>query len=105
MWRKIKKDDIKRGTVIRITGMSDTAYNGATIIAVSDNYTHNGARTSPHEDVRIARPMAYAHDHFDSRSPMLSCEVFEMTVERMCKENTDIEVWECGNGAVDTMTT
>jgi len=93
MWRKIKIDDIKRGTVIRITAMSDTAYNGATIIAINGN------------DVRLARPMAYAHDHFDSRSPMLSCEVFEMTAERMCKENTDIEVWECGNGAVDTMTT
>ena len=93
MWRKIKIDDIKRGTVIRITAMSDTAYNGATIIAINGN------------DVRLARPMAYAHDNFDSRSPMLSCEVFEMTAERMCKENTDIEVWDSPVLGVRTMTT
>ena len=93
MWRKITKADIKHGTVIRITAMSDTAYNGATIIAVRCN------------DVRLARPMAYAHElHYDARSPLLYCEVFEMTVERMCKEDTDIEVWESPKGVLTMLT-
>ena len=94
MWREIKPSDIKRGTMIRIHNMSDTAFNGGVIIAVKDNGY-----------VRIARPMAYAHDEYDAKQPLMYAEVFEMSAIRMCEDTSDIEVFEGKNGEVYTSIT
>lgn len=84
MWQKITQADVVRGRIIRL-GSMDGAYNMATILSIKDN------------NVTIARPMAYANEHFDTKQPYLYSEVFSITMERMCAANTDIEVYVGGS--------
>jgi hypothetical protein len=100
-WRKIQNVDIKRGTVVRLGNLADDgAYATATIIGTR---TESNAWSSWHY-VRLARPMAYAHEHFDAKSPMLSCEVFEIEEGRMLAEGSDVEVFQ-GRDAIRSMVT
>jgi hypothetical protein len=56
--------------------------------------------------VHVSRPMAYAHEHWDSRKGgMISVENFEIVKDRMIAPNTDIEVYEDSDGSVHTMLT
>jgi hypothetical protein len=101
MWRKVRKEDVKRGLMIRITGMKDTAFNGAVVLGTFEVKSEWADRVAGFPDytfVRIARPMAYASAHWDSKQPNLHCEVFEMDFDRMCAEDTDIEVYEDSDG-------
>lgn len=104
-WRKIRSEDIKRGTVIRMTNMKDTPFNGAVIMGLETTQALNG-------DIRgytvahVSRPMAYAHEHFDSRKGcLISVENFEIMTDRMCAADSDIEVYESERGVVHTMMT
>lgn len=92
-WRKIKEADVVTGTVLRLANMADTPFNGATIIMVRDGVA------------KLARPMAYAHNDFDTNQPLLSCEVFDVSMSRLCGPNTDIEVFEGRDGVVRSMKT
>lgn len=98
-WRKIRPADIQRGVCIRMTDMKDTPYNGATIMGIEDESI--ACRT-----VHLARPMAYAHEHFDStHGGPLSAENFSISWERMCQEDSDIEVYQTERGTLTRMTT
>lgn len=92
-WRKIQKEDIKRGTVIRLTKLQDDgSYNMATIIA--EHYVKDGLPDSGIASVKVCRPMCWAHEHFNSTNGMLSGETFEISVERMLSPNSDVEVFQ-----------
>lgn len=93
MWRDCRKEDVKRGLMIRIGNMADTAFSGATVIAVDEDTGY----------VRVARPMAFANVDYNSRQPDIHTEVFEMSIQRMCGANTDIEVYVDRDGNVRTM--
>lgn len=91
-WRKIQMEDIERGTVIRLTKMAE-GFNTAVIIATDveiDTAKNEGAFGM----VRVARPYAYAHEHFDSRTAMMAEEVFDLSVESMLSANSDVEVFQ-----------
>lgn len=91
MWRKIRKEDIRRGIIIRLGNMTDTCFNGATIIGVEEKHDIGGK----YSEVWIARPYVYAHEHFDSSSGGLTgVEVFSIHSDSMCRTDTDIEVYE-----------
>jgi hypothetical protein len=90
-WRKIRKEDVRRGITVRITGMTDTAYSGATITGVEESGDVCGKTTLVH----LSRPMVYAHEHFDTyKGGLIGCENFTIYLSHMCNENTDIEVYE-----------
>ena len=90
-WRKLEKADIKLGTFLNLNYMHNGGgYNTATII--KENYNKEGYPNSGIRSVTLARPMAYAHEHFNSNSPMLSAETFDMTVDSMLL--MDIEVYQ-----------
>src|SRR5687767_9238065 len=73
MWRKIRREDVQRGLVIRMSNMKDTPFNGAVIINM------NGVEpTHTLGSVKVARPYAYATEHYDSNQPLLSSEVFDI---------------------------
>lgn len=102
-WRKIQKEDIKRGTLIRMTKLADDgSYNMATIIA--EHYVQDGLPDSGIKGVVVGRPMCWAHEHFNSRNGMVSCETFEMTVEGMLAEGSDVEVFQGRDGIRDLAT-
>jgi len=82
-WRKIRREDIRRGVIVRITRLSDTCYNGATIVGVDGEIAY------------LSRPYIYAHEHFDStKGGLTGVETFSVFLDSMCREGTDIEVYE-----------
>jgi hypothetical protein len=102
-WRKAKPEDIKRGTLIRIGNvMSDGAYGCATIIATMISQSCSSPKLEG--TVKVARPVAYADGHVDINQPMLYAEVFEISVDRILHQDSDIEVFQ-GRDGVRSMTT
>lgn len=92
-WRKVQKEDIKRGTVIRMTKlMDDGSFNMATIIAV--HYVKEGLPDSGPASVTVCRPMCWAHEHFNSRNGMLSGETFDISLDRLTNPDGDYEVFQ-----------
>jgi len=91
-WRKMLKEDCVRGCLVRIGNIAD-GYNMATILAVvlPDDYIKQAT-------IRLGRPYAYADKHCDSRTPMLGCEVFEVTIDRATSAETDLEVYQARDG-------
>lgn len=101
-WRKIKREDLVRGTVIRLNRlMEDGAYCMATIIK---SYNSPVDVDDSEKRVLVARPYAYAHEHFDARSPLLGSEVLEYTFERILNESSEVEVFQ-GKDEIRKMTT
>lgn len=90
-WRKIESKDIKRGTCLRLNMCEDSFFDSAVIIKILDN------------EIYVARPFAYAHEHFDSNSPLLGSEVFSYSVGRILESR--VEVYEGRDGQVRTMLT
>ena len=87
-WRKIQKEDIKRGTVIRMGNlMNDGSYCMATIVAVREN-------EPIWNYVKVARPYVYAHEHFDSNSGLIGSEVFDIGMDKLLNPSTDVEVFQ-----------
>lgn len=89
MWRKLNPVDIQSmlkcaefGLAARHTGLTDTPYNGVTIIG----YESVAGETY----LLLARPQAYACK-FRSKQPMLYSEVFSMSAHVAYLE---LEVWE-----------
>ena len=98
-WRKIVKEDIQRGTIIRLGNlMRDGSYCMATIIGI------NKINDEKYPCVMIARPYAYAHKDFDCKHPMLSAEVFEISIESLLSPSSDVEVFE-GRDSVRSLAT
>jgi hypothetical protein len=96
-WRKIQAEDVKRGTVIRMTKMqADGAYHMATIIGIFEN--------EPYPHVKVARPYAYAHEHFNAKDPLMGSEVFAIGIGRLLGPDSDVEVFQ-GRDAVRSMVT
>lgn len=96
-WRKIERDDIKRGTVLRMTKMeADGSYHMATIIGIHENEAY------PH--VKVARPYVYAHEAFNAKDPLMGAEVFAIGIERMLGPDSDVEVFQ-GRDAIRSMVT
>lgn len=96
MWRKIRREDMQKGLVVRLTNLSDTPFNGCVVLE------HNSTRV-PNDHVRLARPQAYASQGI-SRQPLLYAEVFEMSLQSLCATNTDAEVWEGKYGLLTMLT-
>lgn len=97
-WRKIRQADCQRGVLVRLTNMSDAIYNGATIIAVT-----TVGNTVPSTEITLARPYAYAHEHFDSKQPLIGCEVFSLSIKD--GTFTDLEVYQARDGKLRMMST
>lgn len=92
-WRKFRnREEIRRGVVIRIGLIEDW---GTAVIIHDDRG----------DDVTVSRPMAYAHEHFNSKTGMLTHEVFDVSINSMLKETTDIMVYEDLKGQLRTMMT
>lgn len=89
-WRKIEKNDLTLGLVVKITRIED-GYNIATVIAV-------GVREGLTDMVRIARPYAYAHEGRDSLQPMLGCEVYEISYDQLMGADSMYHVYEDKRG-------
>jgi hypothetical protein len=88
-WRKIQKEDIKRGTVIRMTKMIEGgSYGMATIICTRE------AEAPGYPNVKVARPYAYAHEHFDTNQPLVGSEVFSIGMDRILDPKGDYEVFQ-----------
>jgi hypothetical protein len=102
-WRKIQKEDIRRGVVIRMNIlMSDGAYSMATIIALHYNKGH--LPDSGISSVSVVRPMCWAHEHFDSRVGLLSGESFNMSVDSLLSPTSDVEVFQGRDSIRDLLT-
>src|SRR5208337_2698985 len=98
-WRKMTKEDIKRGTIIKLGNMMDDGgYGLATIISTKD------AEDTTYPHVMVARPSAWANEHVNSRSPMLHAEVFDIGIIRLLSPNGDYEVFQ-GRDSIRTMLT
>ncbi len=93
-WRKIVRDDIQRGLIIRDNRIINDGGFGMMIVIGAPDVTHSS--------VRCSRPMAWAHDHFNSRSALLSEEVVDYPVETLMKG--DYEVFQ-GRDGVRTQST
>lgn len=108
MWRKIQLEDLKRGTIVRIVNIED-GYNIATILSVR---TESGglwvemgsAQVRGELIIKLARPYAYAHENFNDNSPLLSCEVFDVSSLSMLRSCSWYEVYQ-GRDAVRSMVT
>jgi hypothetical protein len=88
-WRKIQEDDIERGVIIRIRSiMEDGGYCMATVIFL------NQVSSS----VKVARPMAYAHESWNDNTALLTEEVFDVSVDRLIAHDSDYEVFESASG-------
>ncbi len=84
-WRKITLTDIRRGTIVRMAhGESADVYADATIVALTE------------ADVTVARPMAFASEHYDCQQPYLYAEVFTLSKTRLLEIAT---VSQTRNGA------
>lgn len=77
-YRKIRQEDIRRGTVVRFVNMGGL-YNAGTIVSVRDG------------EIYVARPFVYAHEHFDSRNGLIGCEHFSISIQRAL-EGVSLEV-------------
>ena len=92
-WRKVQKEDIKRGLVIRMTKlMNDGSFHMATVIA--EKYVKDGLPDSGVSAVTVCRPMCWAHEHFNSRNGMLSGETFDISVDSLTNPDGDYEVFQ-----------
>ena len=70
--------------------MNDTPYNGATILGIEKDI--NGKIPDVNERlITLARPQAYAAEHWDSKQPMLYAEVYSMSIKSACE---CLEVYE-----------
>lgn len=97
-WRKIQKEDIKRGTIIRLKSLDrDGGYSTATIISVNE-------QIPSYQHVKVSRPYVYAHKDFDTKDPLVGAETFAIGITRMLAEESDVEVFE-GRDGVRSMTT
>ena len=83
MWRTIEEEDVINGAMIRLSRMHD-GFNIATIVGVFDDK----------DEVWIARPYVYAHQHFSSKSGLIGVENFSMTRKRIVEPGTDIQVYQ-----------
>lgn len=97
-WRKIQREDIKRGTIIRFRKMmEDGAYCMATIIATS-------LEGPLYKHIKVSRPMALAHEHFESNTGLLQQEVFSIGLTNLLSPDSDIEVFQ-GRDNIRSMAT
>ena len=95
-WRKLKVEDLRLGLEVRLTYMKDTAFNGATVIALYKTDLDGDS------SVRLARPMAYADAEVNQTQTMLYCEHFVVTTTHLSEM---AEVWEGRDGALRTHAT
>lgn len=84
-WRKIQATDVERGTVVRLKNLVG-CYNIATIIGV-----HN---QEGWKHVSVARPMARACEHYNDKQPTLYCEVFDIGMDSLLGDSSDVEVYQ-----------
>lgn len=116
-WRKLKVEDCKTGVLVRIGNMTDTCYNGATILRVEARtalYFKDQGRGNVEGErevyevneatITVARPYAYASKDYDSKQPLLGCEVFGIHISER-QPRTDLEVYEGRDGILRSMAT
>ena len=97
-WRKIQKEDIVRGALIRMTSlMNDGAYCMATIISIRNI----DDETYPH--IQVARPYLYAHKDFNSNGGLMGQEVFDIGMDKLLGQYSDTEVFQ-GRDNIRNMT-
>jgi hypothetical protein len=81
-WRQITKEDVKRGVIIRDPRMIESgSYGMATIISTREVGEKNAW---PH--ITVARPYAYAHEHFDANHPLMGAEVYSIGLLDLFRE-------------------
>jgi hypothetical protein len=87
-WRKILPEDVKLGTLVRMTSlMNDGAYNMATIISLS-------LEGPIWKHFHIARPYAYAKKEFNTNQPLLGAEIIPIGMTNL----EGLEVFEGRDG-------
>ena len=92
-WRKVTKEDLVRGVILRMESLDrDGSFSMFTIISVRQ------MEDPSWPCVRVARPYAYAHEHFNSNDPLLGCEVFGIGVKDLLRDNSDMEVFQGRDG-------
>lgn len=92
-WRKIKKEDVKRGVLVRHSSMNDF-FNDAVIVRV-EKIDRKGTSTDwSNIIIHLARPYAVANENFDCITPFLTCENYCVYLDSMCSEKTVYEVYE-----------
>lgn len=86
-WRKIIRDDIERGTIIRMTRLQDDGgYSMATIIGI---YEHE-----ENSYVEVARPYAYGRRDFNEERALLGAEVLPIAISKLLSKDSDVEVFQ-----------
>ena len=98
-WRNMKREDIKRGTIIRLGSIeNDGGYCMATII--SEHSAHDGSASY----FVVARPYAYAANGYNSKQPLMGCEVFDISVSSVLSPTSDVQVFQ-GRDSIRSMLT
>ena len=100
-WRPFEWTDAERGVCVRILSMKDTPFNGATILGIEKDINGKIPDVINDRVVLLARPQAYAAQHFDSRQPMLYAEVYGMSIKTACE---CLEVYQQRDGLMKLTT-
>jgi len=101
-WRPFEWTDAVRGTCVRIKSMNDTPYNGATVMGIEKDLNGRIPAIINDRVITLARPQAYAAEHWDSKQPMLYAEVYSMSIKSACE---CLEVYETSTKEVRKLTT
>lgn len=96
-------EDCRTGVLVRIGNMTDTCYNGATILKVEVTNMVEVGTSVPSRFITVARPFAYASKDFDSKQPLMGCEVFDIYMSFGQFQRTDMEVYEGRDGELRSM--
>ena len=105
-WRQIKKEDIKLGALILMPKMvADGSYGICTIISIHDRPEYGIENPKNFwAFVKVARPMAYAHQFINENQPLLTVEVFEIGINHLLQEGDDFQVFQ-GRDEIRSLTT
>ena len=101
-WRPFEWTDAVRGVCVRIKSMNDTPYNGATVMGIEKDINGKIPAIINERVITLARPQAYADEHWDSKQPMLYAEVYSMSIKSACE---CLEVYQDSRGELHKLNT
>ena len=83
MWKTPTPENITRGTILFAVSLQNNGcvFSGHTVLKVSDEG----------KEVLLARPIAFASQHYDDSQPMLYAEVYSVPISKLCTD--DWQVW------------
>lgn len=103
-WRKITKEDIKVGTVIRIGYLEKIgAYNDATIIFVKKYHYNHPIKAYELRSIKVSRPYAIADINSMEESALLGQVIWDISVKKLFSDSSDYKVYEHHFGAIESL--